>query len=169
MSSGGLVFLAWPGDFLAVEGAGLQASVEDADEAVGDLAEGGIVLDLGGALLVVKGTGAGRGGQGSEGLGHESVGETVIADEAGDDDFLLSGRASERGRSGVVLASLAAGVTVRVVTELAQDPGTESKAQPGLGQVDLSVRVTAKNRLHLTLHHLDLLIQGDDHRDQRPV
>src|SRR5260370_17446475 len=114
MSGGGLVSRAWPGGFLAVEGAGLQAAVEDADEAVGDLAEGGIVLDLGGALLVVKGTGAGRGGQGSEGLGHESVGETVIADEAGDDHFLLSGRPGGRGPSGVVLASLPAPVTAPV-------------------------------------------------------
>jgi hypothetical protein len=33
---------------------------------------------------------------------------------------------------------------VRVVAEFAEDPGAEDGSQAGLGQVDLSVRVTAK-------------------------
>jgi hypothetical protein len=37
-----------------------------------------------------------------------------------------------------------------------------------LGQVDLSVRVAAKIRLHLPLQGLDLLVQGSAHRDQGP-
>jgi len=43
----------------SLEGAGRQASVEDADESVGDLAEGGVVADPAGSDCVV-GAGAGR-------------------------------------------------------------------------------------------------------------
>jgi hypothetical protein len=48
---------------------------------------------------------------------------------------------------------------VRVVAEFAEQPGTQDGSQAGLGQVDLSVRVLAKIRLHLPLQDLDLLIQ----------
>jgi len=40
-------------------GRGLQASVQDADEPVGELAEGGVVLGAVGSLGVVERTGAG--------------------------------------------------------------------------------------------------------------
>src|ERR1039457_2360104 len=161
-------FLGGPGGCLVVDGAGLEASVQDADEPVGELAEGGGVLCGAGAFGVVEGPGAGRGGQGGEGLGHQRVGEPVVADEPGGDDLLLSRRAGDRGGGGVVLAGLAAGVAVRVVAELAEDPGAEDGSQAGLGQVDLSVRAAAKIRLHLPLQGLYLLIQGGDHRDQGP-
>jgi hypothetical protein len=68
MSSGGPDFLAGvlgPGGCLVVGGAGLEAAVEDADEAVGELAEGGVVLGAAGAFGVVEGAGAGRGGEGA--------------------------------------------------------------------------------------------------------
>ena len=48
-----------PGGGLVVEGAGLQASVQDADEAVSQSPECVIVVKSFGALLVVEGTGAG--------------------------------------------------------------------------------------------------------------
>ena len=57
---------------------------------------------------------------------------------------------------------------MRVVAELAEHPGAEDRSQPGLGAEDLSVRVPAKIRLHLLLQDADLLVQGDDHRDQGP-
>src|SRR5579859_2059877 len=168
VSSGELGFVVGPGGCLVVEGAGFEASVEDADEPVGDFAQGGVVAGAAGAFGVVEGPGAGRGVQGGEGLGHERVSEPVVADEPGGDGLPLPRRAGERGGGGVVLAGLAAGVAVRVVAELAEDPGAEDESQAGLGQVDLSVRVTAKNRLHLALQRLDLLVQDGDHRDQGP-
>ena len=58
-----------PGGCLVVEGAGLQAPVEDADEPVGETAERVVVLDPAGAELIVEGAGAGRGVQRREGLG----------------------------------------------------------------------------------------------------
>jgi hypothetical protein len=67
-----------PGGFLVVEGAGLQASVQDADEAVGEPSQGVVVLDAAGAEAVVEGAGAGRGVQGREGLGVERVDETTF-------------------------------------------------------------------------------------------
>src|SRR5271165_6005647 len=151
MSSGELVFVVGPGGFLVVEGAGLQTSVQDADEPVGDLAQGGVVLGTAGAFGVVEGPGAGRGAEGGEGLGHECVGEPVVADEPGHDGFLLARGAGEGAGGGVVLAGFAGGVAVRVVAELAEDPGAEDGSQAGLGPVDLSVRVPAKIRLHLPL------------------
>src|SRR5216683_3799874 len=110
MSSGELVFVVRPGGGLVVEGAGFEASVQDADEPVGELAEGGVVLGAAGALGVVEGAGAGRCGQGAHGLGHQRVGEPLVADEPGGDDLLLPGGAGDGGGGGVVLAGLAAGV-----------------------------------------------------------
>ena len=43
------VFVPGPGGGLVVEGAGFEASVQDADEPVGDAAQGGVVLDAAGA------------------------------------------------------------------------------------------------------------------------
>jgi hypothetical protein len=58
MSSGGGVVVA-PGGVFVVAGVGLQAAVEDADESVGDLPEGGVVADPAVAELVVVGLGSG--------------------------------------------------------------------------------------------------------------
>jgi hypothetical protein len=63
-----------------VAGAGFQAPVEDADEAVAELAERGVVAESAGALLVVVGAGAGRSGQCGQGLGVQGIGEPVVAD-----------------------------------------------------------------------------------------
>jgi hypothetical protein len=83
------LFPVRPGGCLVVEGAGLEASVEDADEPVGEFAQGGVVLGAASAFGVVEGAGAGRGAEGGEGLGHESVGEPVVTDEPGGDDLPL--------------------------------------------------------------------------------
>ena len=48
-----------PGGRLVVEGAGLEAAVEDADEPVAELAQGGVVVELAGSLLVVVAAGPG--------------------------------------------------------------------------------------------------------------
>ncbi len=48
-----------PGGVLVVGGLGFQAAVEDADEAVGELAQGGLVADLPVAELLVVGGGSG--------------------------------------------------------------------------------------------------------------
>ena len=48
-----------PGGVLVVEGPGFEAAVQDADEAVGELAEGGVVADVAGAQLPVVDGGAG--------------------------------------------------------------------------------------------------------------
>jgi hypothetical protein len=60
MSSGGsLIFVVvCPGGGLVIAGAGLQAAVQDADEAVGQLTEGGVVPGAAGAQAVVVGAGA---------------------------------------------------------------------------------------------------------------
>ena len=59
MSSGhwAILSVVCPGGVLVVEGAGLQAAVEDADEAVGQLTEGGVVPGAAGAQGVVVGAG----------------------------------------------------------------------------------------------------------------
>ena len=61
MSSGGVrlrdVFPAAPGGGLVVAGAGLEASVQDADQAAGQSSEGIVVFESLGALGVVEGAG----------------------------------------------------------------------------------------------------------------
>src|SRR5215831_4231204 len=144
MSSRGLDFLVdalWPGGGLVVAGAGFQAAVQDADEPVGELAQGGWVAGPAGAELVIVGAGARRGGQGGEGLAVEGVAEPVVVHVPGRDGSLLARLAGDRAGGGVVLAGLGAGVAVRVVAELAKNPGAEDQSQAGLGHDDLSVRV----------------------------
>src|SRR5215472_6011412 len=97
-----------------------------------------------GALLVVEGAGAGRGVQGGEGLRPQRVVEPVVVDQPGRDDLLLAPGTGDGAGGGVVPAGLAVGVPVRVVAEVSEHPGAEYGAHAGLGQVDLSVRVTAK-------------------------
>src|SRR4030081_3562316 len=133
------LFPVGPGGRLVVMAARLEASVQDADEPVGQASECVVVFDTAGAEVVVEGAGAGRGVQGGEGLGHERVDEPVVVDEPGGDDLLLPRRAGDRGGGGVVLAGLAVGVPVRVVAEFAEHPGAEDGSHAGLGPVDLSV------------------------------
>src|SRR5689334_11947151 len=83
VSSGGGVGVVRPCGRFVVESAGLEASVQDADEAVADLPQGRVVAGLTGALFVVVAAGAGRGAQGGERLGLQRVGEAVVADVAG--------------------------------------------------------------------------------------
>src|SRR5260370_33236083 len=126
------LFPVRPGCRLVVEGARLEASVQDADESVGQPTACVVVFDSAGAEVVVKGAGAGRGVQGGEGLGHERVDEPVVVDEPGGDDLLLPRGAGDRAGGGVVPAGLAVGVPVRVVAELAElaeHPGAEDGAQ----------------------------------------
>ena len=134
MSSCGLGFVAGvlrPGGCLVVEGAGFQAAVQDADEPVGELAQRRAVAGPAGAELVVVGAGAGRGGEGGEGLPVEGVAEPVVVHVAGQDGLLLAGLAGDRAGGGVVLAGLRGGVAVRVVAELAEHPGAEDGPRPG--------------------------------------
>jgi len=63
MSSGGVrlrgVCPVAPGGGLVVAGAGLEAAVQDADQAAGQFPQGLVVLASAGALLVVEGAGTG--------------------------------------------------------------------------------------------------------------
>src|ERR1700753_1157766 len=94
--SSGLLAAVSPGGVLSVEGAGFEAAVEDADEAVGQLAQGGVVALAAGAELVVVGAGSGGCGQGAEGLLVQGVGEAGVAGVAGQDGLLLARGAGDR-------------------------------------------------------------------------
>lgn len=59
MSSSSFVEVVRPGGGLVVEGAGFEASVQDADESIGELAQRGAVVGAAGALPVVVGPSAG--------------------------------------------------------------------------------------------------------------
>src|ERR1017187_7444873 len=144
MARGELVFVVGPGGGLVVEGAGFEASVQDADEPVGDLAQGRVVPGAAGALGAVQGPGAGRGAEGGEGLSHERVGEPVVADEPGGDDLLLPRGAGDRGGGGVVLAGLCRWRSGRGRRRIRRGPGrrgwvpgragTGRSQRPGGGQ-----------------------------------
>jgi hypothetical protein len=57
--SSGVGHVVAPGGVFVVGGSGSEAAVEDADEAVGELAEGGLVADVASTELLVVGTGSG--------------------------------------------------------------------------------------------------------------
>jgi hypothetical protein len=109
-----------PGGCLVVGGAGLEASVQDADEPVRQPAERVVVLDPAGAELVVEGACAERGVQGREGLGVERVGEPVVVDEPGGPAWNTPAALDEihrpRGRH---LLGASRGVGVRLVRQYA--------------------------------------------------
>src|SRR5205823_11342310 len=117
-----------PGGGLVVGRAGFEASMEDADESVGELAPGGVVAGATGALPVVVGPGARRVVQRRERLGHQRVDEPVVVHEPGRDSLLLAGGAGDRAGPGVVLAGLRRGVALVVVTEFGEHPGAEDRA-----------------------------------------
>jgi hypothetical protein len=52
-----------------------------------------------------------------------------------------------------------------VVAELAEDPGREDRAEPGLAGVDLSVPVAAKMRAHHLAELVNLGVEGLDDGD----
>src|SRR5664279_2298759 len=91
-----------PGRVLVVERAGLQTAVQDPDEPVRELPQGGMVADLPGAQTVVVGARAGRAGERREGLLVQGVAEPVIGGVAGEHYGLLAGRSSDRALTGVV-------------------------------------------------------------------
>ena len=79
-----------PGRGLVVEGAGLEASVQDADEPVGESPQGVVVFDSSGAELVVEGSGAGGAADGAERPLVAGVGQEPVAYEAGGDRTFLA-------------------------------------------------------------------------------
>jgi hypothetical protein len=103
------VFTVAPRGGLVVEGAGLQASVQDADEPVSQPPERVVVFVSFGALRVVERAGAGRGVQRREGPVHEGVDEPVVVDEPGGDDLLLARRAGDGAGAADGAHPLAAG------------------------------------------------------------
>src|SRR5262249_56482080 len=72
-----------PGGGFVVDGAGLQAAVQDADEPVGELAQGRLVADVSGSERVVVGAGAGGSFQRAEGPLLNGVTQAGVAGVAG--------------------------------------------------------------------------------------
>lgn len=142
--------------------------MQDADESVAEAPQRVVVAGAAGAQGVVVGACSRRGVQRGERLQVAHVGQAPVAGESGGDDGFLAGGAGDRGGSGVVFACLGAGVAVGSIAELGQCPGAENFAEPGLGPVDLSVRVPAKTPAHLGLQLLGLAGELGDHRGQRP-
>ena len=85
-----------PGGVFVVEGCVAQAAVQDADEAVGQGAQGLVVGVAGGAVLVIERSGAGAGGQGAEGPLVDGVIEAAVADVAGQDGVFSARRDGQR-------------------------------------------------------------------------
>src|SRR6266481_941160 len=93
-----------PGGGLVVEGAGLEASVQDSDEPVRQPSQSVIVFDSAGTELVIEGAGTRRCVQGGEGLSPQCVDEPAVAGEPGGDDLFLPRGAGDRAGRGVVAA-----------------------------------------------------------------
>jgi hypothetical protein len=155
-----------PGGVFVVEGVVAQAAVQDSHQPVPESAQGLMVGGSACSAGVVVGPGTGRSIQRCKSLTVQRVAETAVAGITGRHQAFLAGGAGDRTHAGVVLPRPGIGVTMRVVAELGQHPGTEHRAEAWLAQVDLSVRVPAKTLLHLPLQCLDLSIQLSDDRYQ---
>src|SRR5690606_16971992 len=127
-SSGGGCAVA-PGEVFVVELVAFEAGMEDADPAVGELAEGLAVALVPGSELVVVGAGAGGGGERAERPLLEGVGEASGSGVAGHHDEGAARGSGDRGAAGEVLARLGGGEAGSVITELAQHPGAEDRPQ----------------------------------------
>src|ERR1041384_3960408 len=92
-----LFLVVGPGDVFVVGGAGREAAVQDADQAIAELAQGRAVADPASAELVVVAAGAGRAAQRGEGLQAEGVDEPGVVHIAGHDEGLLAGLAGGWG------------------------------------------------------------------------
>src|SRR4051812_14790242 len=93
------------------------------------------------------------------------VTKSAVAGVAGQDHLASAGGARDRGGAGVVLAGFRVGEPVRVVAELAEDPGAEDYAEAGQAQVVVSVPVPAKMFGHHLPQLLDLGVEGGDQPD----
>lgn len=156
-----------PSDGFVVAGVVAQAAVQDADEPVGECPQGLVMSGAASPLGVVVGARSGRTAERGDRLEVESVGQPAVACRAGQHRPFQAGGAGDQSHAGVVFASLGVGTAVRVVSELGEHPGAQDRPEPGLAQVDLSVRVPAKTRLHLAPERPDLGDQGVDDGDQR--
>jgi len=85
-----------PGGGFVVELSSLEAGVEDADPAVGELAQGLAVGFAAGAELVVVGAGSGRWDQGAERPLLHGVGQPPVAGVAGQNDAAAPGGLGDR-------------------------------------------------------------------------
>src|SRR5664280_3615561 len=121
-----------PGGVLVVEDAGLEAAVQDADEAVRQLAQRGVVADLPGPEGVVVRARSWGPGEGGEGLGMQRGAEASVGGVPGQHDALLTRGSGDRALPGVVLACPRIGVAVGVVAELAEHTGTQYERQARL-------------------------------------
>jgi hypothetical protein len=133
-----------PGSVLVVEGAGLEAAVEDADEPVGELAQGGVVADVPAAQRVVIGAGARGGAERGEGLQVQRGTKAAVGGPAGQDHGFLAGRPGDRALPGVVLAAPGVSEPAGVVAELAENAGGQDDPETRLAEIDISGRVPAK-------------------------
>ncbi len=91
----------------------------------------------------------------------------AVSDVAGPDDLELAGRHRYRGGPGVVAAGFSIGVAIRVVSELAQHPGADKKAQSRLAADDLGVRVLIKMVGQFGLEDRQLAAHLSDHSHSR--
>src|ERR1700761_2506296 len=98
----------------------------------------------GGAVLVVERSRACAVIDGPEGPLVDGGGEPSIADTAGQDGAFLTRGDGQWGGSGVVVARLGGGVSVRVVPELTEHPGAEDDTKSWQAEVDVGVRVCLK-------------------------
>src|ERR1035437_3205662 len=166
MSSCYLLNVLVPGCGFVVAGAGFEGAVQDADETVAELAQGGVIADVAVPQCVVVGAGSRGSAQGTECLLVQGIGQSLVTHVPGQDDFLLARGPGDGAGAGVVLAGTGALVASGVVAELCEHPGAQDGPQSGLAEVDLSVRVPAKTGLDRSFQGGDLLVAGRDQGGQ---
>jgi uncharacterized membrane protein len=120
-----------PGEVLVVVLASVKAVVELSEQLVRQSAQRRVVVVAGIAAGVVVGACAGALGQAAEGPQVAGVGQTLVADVAGQDGAAATGGAGDGAGAGVVAAAGSIGEAGAVIAELAEQPGAEDETESG--------------------------------------
>src|SRR5712691_8308349 len=128
-------------DGLVVEDTLAQAVPEQLEPAVGEGAQGGVVAFAGGSFGVVELACPAGAAEAAEGPLLDGVAEVaVVGEPAGDDELALAGAPGDRRFAGVALERARRLELLRVVADLAGDPGGEAVTEARKAQVDLAAR-----------------------------
>src|SRR5437764_2933148 len=93
--------------------------------------------------------------------------QATVSYDPGEHDLALARRLRDRGGARIALPRLSIDVASPVIAELCEHPGAEDKAESGMTEDDLGVRVCFKRALQLVLECDELCVHlgQDPHAD----
>lgn len=141
--------------------------MQNPDEPIAELAQGGEMTDSTTAQLVVVPPRTRRDNQRALRLARENVDEPVVVHEPSGHGLLLARLTGDRTGRRVVLSRSGVCVALGVVAELRKRPHRQHRPQPGLTAVDLRLGMGIEGLTQAALQRRDLGVHRSDDRDQR--